>query len=169
MQQNEEKRIHVTSNPFFAFHDDVFPAFAKNSVSQPQFYRSRRSILPPYDKTIVADNNFTSLEEFEHISTIELKLNGTEMIEFQVRSKQITDRITDNIIECRFFDGKLLFSFGASIDGSLFIDSDYVTQKTVYKSKLSASWTSFELKFESSKSFALEVFEVQGELLLVFS
>ena len=31
-QQKAVKKMHVTSNPFFKFHDDVFPNFAKNAV-----------------------------------------------------------------------------------------------------------------------------------------
>ena len=32
LQQKEQEKMHVTSNPFFGFHEDVFPNFAKNAV-----------------------------------------------------------------------------------------------------------------------------------------
>ena len=40
--------MHVTSNPFFAFHDDVFPNFAKNAVNEflkfPRSVRARKIV-----------------------------------------------------------------------------------------------------------------------------
>ena len=78
VQQNSKKLMYVTSNPFFAFHDDAFPAFAKNIYSQPVFPRSAHSVSRPYPKTIVPDISFTELEGCQHISTLELELNGTE-------------------------------------------------------------------------------------------
>ena len=37
IKQPAREQMHVTSNPFFAFHDDVFPAFAKNAAAQSRF------------------------------------------------------------------------------------------------------------------------------------
>lgn len=75
--------MHVTSNPFFAFHDDVFPAFAKNAVFQPLFPRSPSSFFPPFPKTIIPEyekfnDDGSSLEEIHHISTIKLGFKGNE-------------------------------------------------------------------------------------------
>ena len=91
VQQKAERKIHVTSNPFFAFHDDVFPGFSKNSASQSRFFETAKSIFPPYPKSIIPNHHFSSLEEFKHISTFVLKLDGEESfqfeINFQVRKK----------------------------------------------------------------------------------
>ena len=64
-QLNETGKIYVTSNPDFAFHDDVFPSFAKNQVTQGKFHPSVVD-----KKTSVPDNYFTSLAYFDHISSI---------------------------------------------------------------------------------------------------
>ena len=74
--------MHVTSNPLFAFHDDVFPSFANNAASQLQFPVTPSTIFGPHSKTIVPDNFFSRLEEFDHISSLLLQLNGTESFEF---------------------------------------------------------------------------------------
>ena len=79
VQKKAEKKMLVSSNPFFAFHDDVFPAFAKNAVSQKRFPRSN-----PLFTTLIPDDFFASLEEFEHFSTFEMKFNGTENLKFKV-------------------------------------------------------------------------------------
>ena len=88
--------MHLTSNPNFAFHDDVLPAFAKNVFRQQKYPQSASSIYLPYPKTIIPDAisimvngtirsiPFIALEDFEHISTFELKMNGTEKLEIQL-------------------------------------------------------------------------------------
>ena len=60
--------MHVTSNPFFAFHDDVFPGFSKNAVYQKKFPLSSF-----YYKTIIPGDEFYSLEELNHISTVRME------------------------------------------------------------------------------------------------
>lgn len=80
--------MFVTSNPEFAFHDDVFPAFAKNAASQRPFYST-------YGKTIIPNNSFSSLEELEHISTLELNFNKKEMIRFKLKVIQFVIFITE--------------------------------------------------------------------------
>ena len=71
--------MHVTSNPYFAFHDDVFPGFVKNAAAQQRFPSS------PTRNTIIPAKFFSSLGELNHISTIEMKLNGRERLEFKIR------------------------------------------------------------------------------------
>ena len=61
-QLEENRKMHVTSNPYFAFHDDVFPTFAKNQVSQDKF-----SPQITHGITLVPDNFFNSLKFFNHI------------------------------------------------------------------------------------------------------
>ena len=86
--------MHVTSNPSFAFHDDVFPAFAK-IFQQFSYPKSASSISIPFPKTIVPDNFFGALAEFEHISTLKLRLNGTER--FEIEFDLTVSRIESNI------------------------------------------------------------------------
>ena len=80
IQQKSTKRMYVTSNPFFAFHDDVFPAFSKNALAQPRFPRPSG----PYSKTIIPDSFFSSLDLQPHISTLELNLKETEIFHFVI-------------------------------------------------------------------------------------
>ena len=65
--------MHLTSNPYFAFHDDVFPAFVKNIVHQARFPYPNF-----YYKTIIPNNWFSSLKKFKHISTLEMELNDID-------------------------------------------------------------------------------------------
>ena len=81
--------MHVTSNPFFAFHDDVFPGFSKNSVSQPRFFETAKSIFPPYPKTIIPNYPFSSLKEFKHISTFAFKFESEQSFEFEIHLQVI--------------------------------------------------------------------------------
>lgn len=127
--------MHVTSNPFFAFHDDVFPAFSKNAVNQPRFPPSATDFYEPYPKTIIPDYAFSLLEGFEHISTIELALNQTRILEFQIVFNKIAST-EQTIIGCKFFDGTTFLSFGTFRNGSIWVDSDYWKKRILlhYKS-----------------------------------
>ena len=80
VQKESTKKMHVTSNPYFSFHDDVFPVFSKNSFAQPRFPRPGG----PRSKTIVPDSFFSSLEALKHISTVELTLNETETFQLEM-------------------------------------------------------------------------------------
>ena len=147
----------MTSNPFFAFHDDVFPAFAKNAVAQPPFPRSSGG------STIIPDNFFSSLKELNHISTVEMKFNGTEFIIFEIdfpENSQIFEET--KIFECNFFDGSTLLSFGAFKNSSLWINSDYFDKNIILQSN-SKKLSDLEFQIISSPyhSALLEVFEEQ--------
>ena len=85
IQQGPKKKMHVTSNPFFAFHDDVFPAFSKNSVSQPRFPKPAAAFFNIHQKTIIPNSPFTSLQEFKHISTLYVNLNESESFMFRIK------------------------------------------------------------------------------------
>ena len=150
--------MHVTSNPFFAFHDDVFPAFAKNAVAQPRFPTSfGRS-------TIIPNNLFSSLAELNHISTV--NLNGTDDFNFELNFPENIFKFEETkILECNFFDGSTLLSFGVFKNGSLWIDSDYFENRIILKSNLRKS---SEFAFHSNSSSALlDVFEEQYKLYCI--
>ena len=158
MQQPTKKQMHVTSNPLFAFHDDVFPAFVKNFVDQVAFPRSfgRATIIP--------DKFFTSLDELYHISTLEMKWNGEDSLEFKIKlleNLEASERIT--IIGINFFDGSTLISFGLHNNGSFWIASDYFEESMFLRSKTSElSEVAFCFKSEDvMKSLSLEIVEEQ--------
>ena len=157
VQQPARKQMFVTSNPFFAFHDDVFPVFAKNAVAQPRFPYSINS------KTIIPDNFFSSLEELNHISTVDMNLNGTEGFKFGIKKSRIFEET--RILECNLFDGTTLVSFGTYKNGSLWIDSDYIENRVLLKEKLhKLSQLAIHLTsslIESSNTINLEIFEEQ--------
>ena len=79
--------MHVTSNPFFAFHDDVFPNFAKNAVRNfRKFPQSASSLSPPYPLAIIPDSPFSSFDEaLFHISSFELDFNETRKLNFEIK------------------------------------------------------------------------------------
>ena len=81
--------MHVTSNPFFAFHDDVFPNFAKNAVGKIlKFPQSASSLSPPYPLVLIPDNPFTSFDEaLFHISSFELSFETTQKLNLEIKER----------------------------------------------------------------------------------
>ena len=161
MKQPAQKQIHVASNPFFAFHDDVFPAFAKNAVAQPLF--------PPnlYSTTIIPDEFFTSLAGLKHISTVKIKLDGKDRFQLDIDFPVETAVLKETkVLEFVFFDGKSLFSFGYFKNASLWINSDFHDEKLRLRSNLfELREMTFILKSSrSKKTFNLKVSEEQLNL-----
>ena len=79
----------MTSNPSFAFHDDVFPFFLKGVAFQPKFPGiswNPVNRLPP--KTIVPDLPFSGLEATEHISTFEINKTFSLNLDIKVSVEQ---------------------------------------------------------------------------------
>ena len=157
--------MHVTSNPFFAFHDDVFPGFAKNAASQPRF-----PFPSPSFTTIIPDNYrpdkpeqklFSSLEELKHISTVELKLNGSDKFDFNIDFYEQSFNET-KILECQFFYGKTLFSLGTYANGSIWVDSDYFIQRLILKSNVS-NLESFGFHLNSKNSSSSSFLKILEE------
>ena len=149
--------MHVTSNPYFAFHDDVFPAFAKNNVAQSTFPRNYGP------STIIPAEFFISLKELTHISTVEIKWNGTERFSFEIKfpeSSQISEET--KILKCTFFDGSTLLSFGAYKNSSLWISSDFFDRRIILQSSTKRlSDLKIELTSSPLQSPLLEIFEEQ--------
>ena len=127
--------IHVTSNPFFAFHDDVFPAFYKNAASQPRFPRPSF-----FRKTIIPDKFFHSLVDFLHIATLELNLNGTEIFGLDINFQKNPRFRKMKVFGLKFFDETNLFCLGTYQNGSIWMDSDYFSEHLILNSR------DFELK-----------------------
>ena len=153
--------MHVTSNPFFAFHDDVFPAFSKNAVSQPRFPRSNL-----YHKTIVPDKYFSSLEELTHISTVEIELNGTDIFELEIDVGKKSRAFKEaKILECNFFDGTTFFRVGILKNGSFWMDSHFFDRHYFQQSNSSQH---FAFHFHSERSF-VEVFEEKFDFCLLYT
>ena len=90
--------MHVASNPFFAFHDDVFPNFAKNAVGKiAPFPQSASSLSPPYPLAILPNHPFTSFEEeLFHISSFEIDFNQTRKLKLEIKER-FTRLNRDNI------------------------------------------------------------------------
>ena len=157
--------MHVTSNPFFAFHDDVFPTFSKNAVSQPQFPRSR-----PMHKAIIPDNSFSSLDRINHISTIRMEFNGTENFDLEINFG-FRNRSTkgENILKYSFFDGTTLVLFGKWRNGSLWVESDYFDDRLTLQSKNSElAELGFHFNSNDSAESYLQIFEEEFNILVSF-
>lgn len=180
IKQPAREQIHVTSNPFFAFHDDVFPAFAKNAAAQPRFppslgqssktrARTRTREVRVYwnsglgHLTIIPDNFFSSLEELNHISTIETKVHRTKPFEFELNFPEGLEIFEETkILELTYFDGSTFLSFGAFSNNSVWIDSDYLKARSFLETKIT-KLSKLEFHFDSSSSMetSLEIFEEQ--------
>lgn len=154
----------MTSNPFFVFHDDVFPAFAKNTAYQQRYPRSSF-----FDKTIVPANFFSSFEEFNHISTLKLKLNGTEKFQFEVdfqnNSRLFEERV---VFEAQFFDGTSLLIFGIFDNGTLWMDSDYSNERLIFQSNASQLTEVDIFMSSTNESLIFEVVEEKFNFLYFF-
>ena len=146
VQQKAMEKMHVTSNPYFAFHDDVFPGFSKNAASQRKFPRTLASVSRPHPKAIIPFSSFSSLAEFKHISTFEMDLRRKDTLQFQIDFEVpqyywfllslIFKTLSNNtrevkILECQFFDRQKLFTFGLLKNGSVKVDSDFVNKTAV--------------------------------------
>ena len=101
----------VTSNPYFEFHKDVFPNFAKNAVERQILFPqsgdaldqifSKKSVLtaikraqkasslsPPYPLTILPDFPFSSFDEsLFHISSFELDFYETQKLTLDLKQR----------------------------------------------------------------------------------
>ena len=165
IQQNASEKMPVTSNPFFAFHDDVFPAFSKNAVSQSRFPKPAITLFGPVKKTVIPDNFFTLPEDFLHISSFELDFNQTTSLKFQINvlNKLEEEKTGMKIIECQFFDETIFLSFGRFENGSLWLDSDYFSEQFILNLNMS-QLADVEVKLNSTltpEAILVEILEEQ--------
>ena len=159
--------MHVTSNPYFAFHDDVFPAFAKNAVAQPRF-----PVPSTFSKTIIPgkfkDKIFSSLDELKHISTVEIDLSGKKKFEFKIDFPGKFHFHNDkSFLKFEFFDGTTILEIGIINNGSIWMDSDYFDERFTLNSTVSElTDLAFSLSSNNSvESAFVEVFEEKFDLI----
>lgn len=151
--------MHVTSNPFFAFHDDIFPAFAKNMVSQRPYSLSANSNPPSYAKTIIPDNPFSFLDEFEHISTFEMRFYETEIFALKIRQRNETATSFVDICNIEFENEMSFLRLRVSAEDSLVLQSDFnMTDLTVVKNfSLQSEWTAVQVSLKNSENDARQM------------
>ena len=126
-QLEENQKMHVTSNPYFAFHDDVFPAFAKNQVSQDKF-----SPQISHGITLIPDNYFNSLQFFNHISTIIFDPVGICAFSFILKMvENVVYPSEEKVLDFRFAQGKNLLSVIVQNDGTVQFSSDFLEEKNL--------------------------------------
>ena len=153
-QLNDTRKLHVSSNPNFAFHDDVFPSFAKNQVTQEKF-----SASVPDKITMIADNYFTKLTYFDHISTIMLDSFGIHVISFDLKmirseeeSENAHSRCSAKILEFRLSSGENLLSLELLPTGSVRFSSILLDEKITLKKKIRNKEDSFMIEFNFLRS-----------------
>ena len=156
-QLEEVQKMHTCSNPYFSFHDDIFPGFSKNAVSQPRFSPAPYlHYLEPYRKTVIPDNSFSFLEEFNHISTVEMNFTEDYTFSFFL-AKRHQFKTQLEILQMKLEDGSSFFTIGVRRNDSLFIKSDFLQRVIIIKTNISDSnWTYIEINFSTNKT-SLEV------------
>ncbi|CBY14965.1 unnamed protein product [Oikopleura dioica] len=146
-QLDENNKLHVTSNPRFAFHDDVFPNYVKNRFTQKTFSRHANNKI-----TIIPDSYFTSLAFFEHISSVLLDSGGAYIISFAVKNPNEL-LSSEKILELKFSGGENLLSVELSSDSSIKYDSVFIENKIIEHKDMSYAEINFfiKLNLETSK------------------
>lgn len=155
--------MHVSSNPFFAFHDDVFPNFAKNTVAKIRnFTQSATSLSPPYPLPIIPDFPFVSFDkELFHISSFELDFTKTRKLHLELKKRdsiKVSEKQSSKdpkktfhwkkIMEFRSYNEKSIFEFLNDENSSIKIASDFFEGTIVLENLFSLYWTTIEIAFE---------------------
>ena len=149
-QLNETGMVFVTSNPYFAFHDDVFPSFAKNQVTQGKFHPSVADKV-----TLIPDNHFTSLAYFDHISSIILDpIYDIIAISFDLKMMNDKNQSWKNmltsslkILEFRLSSGENLLTVEIVTKGGIQFSSFFLDEKIISRKNIFAKEQSFLIKF----------------------
>ncbi|CBY13544.1 unnamed protein product [Oikopleura dioica] len=144
-QLDENNKLHVTSNPYFAFHDDVFPSYVKNQFTQKLFSRHAENKI-----TIIPDNYFISLAFIKHISTVLLDSRGAYILSFVVK---IDNEILSsaNILELKFSGGENLLSVDLFSDGSIQYTSIFLEDKIIEHKDMSNVEINFMIRLDFDK------------------
>ena len=142
-QLYENNKIHVSSNPYFVFHDDVFPTYVKNQFSQKKFSRQAENKM-----TIVPDNYFVSLAFFDHISTFELESEGAYIISFVLKIDNKILLSPGKILELQFTDGKTMLSVEFISDGGVQYRSCFIVDQIIDDKIMSNEERSFFVKLD---------------------
>ncbi|CBY11768.1 unnamed protein product [Oikopleura dioica] len=145
-QLDENNKLHVTSNPYFAYHDDVFPSYVKNQFTQKLFSRHAENKI-----TIIPDNYFISLAFINHISTVLLDSRGAYILSFVVK---IDNEILSsaNILELKFSGGENLLSVELFSDGSIQYTSIFLEDKIIEHKDMSNVEINFMIRLDFDKS-----------------
>ncbi|CBY31937.1 unnamed protein product [Oikopleura dioica] len=159
IEEESRPEIIKASNPGFGFHDDILPGFTKNAVAQPKFGQGAFDFVRPFPITIVPDNNFASLEAFDHISTFEIDFNSFRDITFDL--KLAAESASGKIMEFRFATNQLLMGFEAFTNGSYGIISSFFDDPIILDiSFFSSEWSTIEISIKDSEVYK-EFFDLE--------
>ena len=124
-QLEENNKLHVSSNPYFAFHDDVFPLYAKNQVTQEKYNSSAADKI-----TVVPDNYFISMTYFDHISSV--LLESVDFVSFVLKKNNSHSILSsEKILDLRLSSGENLLSVNLIYNGNLQFSSDFLEDKLI--------------------------------------
>lgn len=163
-QLEETKRLHVSSNPYFAFHDNVFPTFAKDLFLQEEFPPPAFPRVHSRERTThVPDLPFTSLTAFEHISTVILDYTGVFVISFDLK---LTQRINSSgpkkVLEMRLLGDEIFLLVELLPNRWLQLSSSYLEKKVKSKKKLAVEESSkIEIKINFTSAPTVEFGDLQ--------
>ena len=95
----------------------------------------------------------------KHISTVELKLNGTDYFRFKFNSQKTSFLKETNSIKSQFFDGRTLFSLGIFENSSLWMSSDFFKGRSLLHSTAS-DLTELGIYFKANNQLNSSVIQV---------
>lgn len=130
--------MHITSNPNFAFHDDVFPGFAKNTVFQKKFHKHECGDKQNC-KIIIPFNELRITEKLRHLSTIIFRKNWK--IHFEIKCSAIPR----GILELRSNDESFVLRILITKERS--ISFDFKSERSINNSQFSCleNWQKIEI------------------------
>ncbi|CBY39005.1 unnamed protein product [Oikopleura dioica] len=135
-QLEETNRIHVSSNPQFAFHDDIFPTFAKNLFIQEEFPPPAFPRIHSRERTThVPDLLFSSLAAFDHISSVVFDFAGVFVISFDLQWFHRIQKTT-KVLELRLLGDEIFILLELLPDGTVQFSSSYLEEKVKIKKKV---------------------------------
>lgn len=135
-QLEETNRIHVSSNPQFAFHDDIFPTFAKNLFIQEEFPPPAFPRIHSRERTThIPDLPFSSLAAFDHISSVVFDFAGVFVISFDLQWFHRIQKTT-KVLELRLLGDEIFILLELLPDGTVQFSSSYLEEKVKIKKKV---------------------------------
>ena len=172
-QLEETRRLHVSSNPYFAFHDNVFPTFAKDLFLQEEFPPPAFPSIHSREKTThVPDHPFTSLAAFDHISTVIFDSTGVFVISFDLK---LTQRINSSgptkVLEMRLLGDEIFLLVELLPKRELQFSSSYLDKKVKIKKLAVEESSKVEIKINFTPAPTVELGDLQKHELknIVFS
>ena len=110
VQKSKDEAIQLASNPGFTFHDDVFPGFSKNAVSQLNFPKHRCGDMSSC--VVIIPSLTFKADKREHISSVDFQADwkfSFQIIDFEQER---------NAIEIILPSGEAFFKVTASYSQS---------------------------------------------------